>query len=80
MYLITLGTGDKKETLILLQQANVYVAPSAIGAIHLLGGLSYTIDPMVYILIRKTHRKRLANMIFRCKCYSEEPEETETRY
>ncbi|KAL3881977.1 hypothetical protein ACJMK2_028359, partial [Sinanodonta woodiana] len=67
-------------TLILLQQANVSVASSTTGAIHLLGGLSYTIDPMVYILIRKTHRKRLANIIFRCKCHTEEPEETETRY
>ncbi|XP_053398390.1 uncharacterized protein LOC123552855 [Mercenaria mercenaria] len=53
--------------LILLQQFNVPVNRSVTGYIHLISGFSYTVDPVVYILIRKTNRKRIVDFFCRRK-------------
>ncbi|XP_053398148.1 prostaglandin D2 receptor-like [Mercenaria mercenaria] len=48
--------------LFFLQQFNITLEQGVAGYIHLLAGFSYTCDPMVYILIRKTKRSRLKDL------------------
>ncbi|KAL4232757.1 hypothetical protein ACF0H5_007445 [Mactra antiquata] len=64
---VYLVCGTPYNALILINQFNIKVNPAVTGYIHLLGGFSYTADPIVYILIRKTNRKRILEYICRCK-------------
>ena len=50
-----------------MQQFDLTVDHSVKGMIHMLGGLSYSCDPIVYILIRKVKFKRIINFLFRCR-------------
>ncbi|KAH3724734.1 hypothetical protein DPMN_050558 [Dreissena polymorpha] len=38
------------------------IYPYIVSYIHLLGGTIYTVEPIVYILVRKTNRKRLMEL------------------
>jgi len=51
------------QTLILLQQFDVTVDRSVTGYIHLLAGTIYTVDPIVYILVRKASWKRCREIL-----------------
>ncbi|XP_060592677.1 prostaglandin E2 receptor EP4 subtype-like [Ruditapes philippinarum] len=53
--------------LILLQQFRVPVDVKITSYVHLISGFSYTVDPVVYILIRKTNRKRIVDFLCRRK-------------
>ncbi|KAH3821352.1 hypothetical protein DPMN_123116 [Dreissena polymorpha] len=44
------------------QFPGVVINHNAVSYIHLLGGTIYTVDPIVYILVRKTNRKRLVEL------------------
>ncbi|KAH3724791.1 hypothetical protein DPMN_050616 [Dreissena polymorpha] len=44
------------------QFPGIVMNPYVITYIHLLGGTIYTVDPIVYILVRKTNRKRLVEL------------------
>ncbi|XP_052809545.1 uncharacterized protein LOC128238017 [Mya arenaria] len=69
---VYLVCGTPYNTLMLMQQFNVRIDPSITGYIHLLGGFIYTIDPIVYILVRKTSRKRIVEMLCNSCCMGED--------
>lgn len=51
----------------MLQQMNISVKPQVTGYVHMLTGLSYSMDPIVYILVRKTSKMKIFNLICRCR-------------
>ncbi|KAH3729790.1 hypothetical protein DPMN_055768 [Dreissena polymorpha] len=63
IYAILCKTQLLCQTLVLVQQFPVTINPDVSGPINLLAAFIFTVDPIVYILARKTNYQRLRTIL-----------------